>query len=192
MRILGAAALATCLSYPLSAQDPLEGVGFVLGDANAPITIVEFGDFGCPACAEFAVETFPALRAELVAQGRVRWQLIPMALGFRHSKRALQAALCADEQDAFWPMHDALFAEQQRWQRERNPQSVFRQFAAALRLDVEAFEQCYPRRDVSDRIKELTRLGRRYDIPGTPAFLVQVRWIYGAHPPEVFRDAVAR
>lgn len=164
---------------------------YTRGDPAAPITILELGDFGCSACAQFAQETLPAFYERFVATGRVYWRFLPFELGpFRHSQKALKAAICADEQRGFWPMHDLLYERQPDWQRTRNPSAVFRELISELALDTAAFNGCYDDDRTKDRAKALTRRGREFRVRGTPAFRVCGRWIYGALSLKQFVEAV--
>src|SRR5690625_6346899 len=77
----------------------LTGVGYDLGDPCAPISIVEFSDFGCHFCRQFATETFPTLEREYIETGKVRWKYIPFVLGiFPNGDRAAIAGVCAAQQ----------------------------------------------------------------------------------------------
>lgn len=166
--------------------------GFTLGPPEAAVTVIAFTDFGCSACAQFAVETFPALRTEFSEPGRARWESVPVAMGFRHSKQALTAALCADAEGAFWPMHDLLFARQELWQKPRSPKAMLQNLALEVGIDTAAFAACYESGHFKSRVKQLTARGRKHGIRGTPAFLIGETWIYGAQPLSVFREALSR
>ncbi len=186
--LLAAVVLGTAV---VGAQDSPE-VGFVLGPPGADISVIAFTDFGCSACAQFSVGTFPALAAEFIEPGTVRWEVVPVALGFRHSKKALTAALCADRQGAFWPMHELLYARQNVWQKPRNPRAAFQGLALDVGIDTVAFAACCESGRFDRRIKQLTKRGRQHGIRGTPAFLVGERWIYGAQPLRVFRAVLSQ
>ncbi len=189
---LAAALLSVTPAAPFRAQvAPAPDVGFVKGDPTAPVTVVEYGDFGCAACAMFALETLPALEAEFIRTGRVRWRFVPTVLGtFRHSARAAKAAFCAGQQDRFWPMHDRLFARQAEWMRVRDPEAVFRAFADALNLDAVAFSACYREGSTNDRVKRWRRFARSSGIRATPTFLIGDRRAYGALSIQQFRTLV--
>lgn len=169
------------------AQDLLRGVGHGYGDLEAPLLIVEFLDFGCAACAMFALNSFPTLRGELVETGRARWQVVPFDIGrFRHSTLAAVAAECAAEQDAFSAMHTRLFQAQREWSRERDPQTAFLGYARELGLDTGGFAQCYESSRHRDRIRQHGRLAQRMGVRGTPTFVVNGSLIMGALPPDRF------
>ena len=174
----------------LSAQWPdLDGVGFDRGDPDAPLVVVEFADFGCSACTQFALETLPVIEEQLISTGRVRWKLIPFELGaFKRSKEATIAAICAAEQESFWPIHDALFANGGEWKRSHEPQQVFRELIADVGLDTVAFDQCYGSDDAENRAKSLRKLAREAGVRGTPTFFVGGRKLEGAPSTEEFLE----
>ena len=117
------------------AGQKLDEVNYSQGDAAAPVVVVELPDFGCSVCAHFALETFPGIRDRYVDTGQVHWQVVPFDVGsFRHSKEEARAAVCADEQGAFWQMHDLLFA-QRGWSQSRNPTKPLAALATELELD---------------------------------------------------------
>jgi protein-disulfide isomerase len=153
--------------------------------------VVEFGDLGCSACAQFALETWPAIDEEFVQTGRVRWKVVPFVLGaFRNSKEATAAALCAAQQEAFWPMQDRLFHEQKRWSAPRDPRSVLRQLAVTVGVDSVRFERCYQDKETAKRIREFTKLAKQFSVDATPTFLVGERRIRGALPISLFRQVL--
>jgi protein-disulfide isomerase len=171
----------------LAQRPQLESVGFDKGDPDAPLVVVEFADFGCSACTQFALETFPALDSQLISTGRVRWKFIPFNLGaFKRSKEATVAAICAAEQNGFWQFHDLLFARRGEWQPSRKPQQAFQEIALAVGLDTLAFHQCYRDEDAEDRAKNLRKLAREWGVRGTPTFFVGEQKLEGAPPTDEF------
>lgn len=190
--LAGGLASAASPSLPASQELDLPAAGFDRGEPQAPILVVEFGDFGCSACAQFATEVWAAVDAEFVATGKVRWKFVPFVLGaFRHSQRATAAALCAARQDAFWPMHDRLYREQAAWSAARSPDALFRNLASQLGLDTAQFDRCYRDPETAGQVRQLTRLARRLSINATPTFLVGERRIRGALPLASFRQVLA-
>ena len=170
------------------AGQKLDEVNYAQGDAAAPVVVVELLDFGCSACANFALETFPGIRDRYVNTGQVHWQVVPFVLGaFRHSKEAARAAVCADEQGAFWQMHDLLFA-QRGWSQSRNPTKPLAALAAELELDGEAFDSCYHSDEAKDRVERQTRAARRSRVRGTPTFLIDGEMVVGAPDAEQFNQ----
>jgi protein-disulfide isomerase len=83
----------------------LQGIpqsGQVLGDSNAPVTVVEFGDPQCPVCAAFAEQIAPELISSEVKGGSVKYEFQPYLIIGPESKPAMEAALAAGEQGRFW------------------------------------------------------------------------------------------
>lgn len=156
----------------------------VRGPADAPITIVEFSDFQCPFCSRVN-PTLKRLEETYAGRIRVVFRDFPLLQIHPHAGKAAEAAGCADEQGKFWPMHDALFAAQDKLQ----PDDL-KQHATQLGLDMDKFTQCLDsgRRTVEWR-KDLTD-GEAYGVSSTPAFFVNGRMIVGAQPYEEFSAVV--
>lgn len=161
------------------APDP-ERPGFTLagdpykGSEDAVLTIVEFSDFQCPACATHALEVQPTLDEQFVYSGTVRWVFKNLPLQIHpQSPVAAVAAECAGDQELFWEMHDLLFARQAEWT-EGDTDGAIEALAAELELDADAFAACFYSRKALERV-----LPDLYDAAGvvseTPTFIA----IYG-------------
>ncbi|NNK63803.1 MAG: thioredoxin domain-containing protein [Gemmatimonadetes bacterium] len=186
-RGLGFAALGLGFAATTAAaQVDLSEVGHLLGDPDAPVTVVEFSDFACSACAEFAGDSFGELRVKLIESGRVVWRQVPFALGFRRGEEATYAGECAADQGAFWPMHDALFADPERWKRARDLDGAFIEIARAIGLEVDRFTECIDDREPEGRIDAANRAARDLGIRATPAFYIAGRPALGALSVEHF------
>jgi protein-disulfide isomerase len=149
---------------------------------------VEFSDFGCPFCAQFAADSYPDLHIEFVLSGRVRWIYIPFVLGiFPNGAEAASAGFCAGEQDRFWAMRERLYERQHQWRRAGPEREIFREMAAEAGLDGESFERCLESGEASPRIEHSNALAREAGIRATPTFLINGRSVEGALPPDHFR-----
>ncbi|HSW29924.1 MAG TPA: thioredoxin domain-containing protein [Longimicrobiales bacterium] len=127
-------------------DEPLEELIHEITQPGALVTVVEFSDFGCTYCGQFHRETLPALRRDYVATGRVRWRMVPFVLGiFPNGTEAMRAAGCVAEQgeEAFWAMHDTLFARQDDWKETTHVGQLFRSFAVVAGADGDTFAACY-------------------------------------------------
>lgn len=174
LHLMGAAASAQ--------QSPIPAAGFARGVEDAAVVVVEFLDFGCSACAQFATRTFPHVQAEYIETGRVRWIALPFVLGpFRNSDAATRAAFCAGEQGAFWSMHDLLF-EQRAWVSARNPESVLRGLARSAALDTASFDTCIRSASTRNRVRQARSEASRAGVRATPIFLINGRRAMGALP----------
>jgi protein-disulfide isomerase len=177
---------------PASAAAPAtdesaEGLGYTQGSPDAPVTVVEFSDFGCPYCAQFAMEVHPALHREFVETGQVRWRFVPFVLGiFPNGDAAARAGECAGDQDRFWPMHDLLYQRQREWKSDA-PAELFVEYARAAGLDTERFRACLGSERTAERIERNNRAAERAGVRATPSFVVNGRPVEGALPLEHFR-----
>ncbi len=175
------------LRSTLRAQEPvdLDVLGYTRGEPGAPVEIVEFGDFGCSACAEFATRTWTDFHSQFIETGIVAWRFVPFVLGsFRNSQEAATAAECvADlEPEAFWSMHDLLYERQEDWKRRRRPKEELRNFAERVGVDGEAFEDCYDGRSARERIDRNNDIAKTLGVRATPTFFVNGRPLIGAPP----------
>jgi len=164
--------------------------GYDRGAKHAPVTVIEFADFGCRYCAQFALATYPTLADEFVKSGKVRWKYVPFVLGmFPNGDQAARAAECAADQGtkAFDRMHDQLFRRQGEWSRNGDPTGLFRSYAQAAGLDTTRFTACYAGHEPDGRIRASNELADRMGVRATPTFFVNGYRIEGALPAEQFR-----
>jgi len=193
MCTLCAFAIIGCRGAPEGSADPAAGVippgaGYSTGLESAPVTVVEFSDFGCPYCARFALNTYPDIHAEFVMSGRVRWIYLPFVMGtFPNGDAAARAAECAGDQERFWRMRDILYQRQAEWRRDSASDGLFQEFAGEAGLDGAAFQRCYAEDHPGQRIATSNRIARDLSIRATPTFLINGHPIEGALPPEHFR-----
>lgn len=88
----------------------------VKGDANAPVTIIEFTDYQCPFCSRHFEQTFGQIESEYIDTGKVKYVVRDFPLGFHpNAQKAAEAAECAGDQGRYWEMHDQLFSNQGEW-----------------------------------------------------------------------------
>ncbi len=151
--------------------------GVERGDPNAPITILEFGDFQCPACQQFATFVKPQLDLAYVDQGIARFVFhdYPIVSGHPHAFLAARGARCALAQGEqyFWPFHDQLFAHQSTWSFSQGPPTnAFEDYAATIGLDVGDFENCLDSDRFADVVSANMRLGIELGVSGTPTVFV--------------------
>lgn len=154
-----------------------------MGPEDAPIQIVKFSNFPCPHCALLA-EVLHQIKAEYPEEVRVEYRHFP--LGHQeHGMTAAQAAHCAHQQGAFWPMHDLLFASS-----PAHDEEAVRSYARELDLDEAAFSACLAS-DESRRWVESDQLtGRRLGVEGTPSFFINGYQLSGALPMPLLRELI--
>lgn len=157
------------------------------GAADAPVTIIELSDFQCPFCAEFALRTLPALDSAYIATGKVRLVFFNFPLpNHGASWVAAEAAMCAGAQDAFWPMHDRLFASPGPFTRE-----VIDGYGRELGLDMARFRSDLDARTFLDTIRRDYQAAAALGFSSTPMFFINGRPVRGAQPLSVFAEVVA-
>ena len=174
---------------------PVRSEGYVVGSASAPVEVIEFADFECPACAQFATLHEPDVRARLVQTGQIRFRFLDLPLveiGHRNSPTASLAAACANEQGKFWEMHDAIFAVQDRWatQATSNPRGVIDPLARQVGLDVGRYEQCMDSQKFLANIQAHRRAAEQYRVASTPSFVIGGKVYRGSLPYDEFKRYV--
>lgn len=166
----------------------LDDIGHDLGESEAPVLVVEYGDFACGACAQFAHSAWDSVRAEFVDTGRVRWKMVPIELGFWNSEEGARAAECAAGEGRFWEMHDALFEHRDRWVDERNPKDALVDLAAEVGLPRERFRDCYEDEWFEERTDAANEAAKEDGVRGTPTFFINGFRLVGAFPYDQFRS----
>jgi protein-disulfide isomerase len=155
----------------------------VRGNANAPVTIVEFSDFQCPFCARAEGEIVK-VRDTYKDQVKIVYKDYPLPI-HPNAPKAAEASRCAREQDKYWEYHDVLFAN-------HNALEVpnLKKFAADLKLDTAKFDTCLDSGKYADEIAKDMAEGSRVGVSGTPAFFINGRLISGAQPFSAFQEAI--
>jgi protein-disulfide isomerase len=164
----------------------------VIGDPDAPITIVEFTDYQCPFCSRHFLETYPQIVADYVETGQVRYVFMDFPLSSIHpqAQLAAEAARCAGDQDAYVSMHDALFAHQEEWNGRDDAGTIFAGLAAELGLDVADFTACLDSRTHEAAVLADLEEGVRLGVDGTPAFFLNGNLLSGAQPYSAFQEVI--
>jgi protein-disulfide isomerase len=148
------------LRVPVTADDHSEG------PLDAPLTLVEYGDYECPHCGR----AFPIVKQlQKTFKGRLRFifRNFPISQIHDHAVHAAIAAEAAARQDKFWPMHDRIYTHQSRL----NDASL-RQYAADLELDLEQFDRDVVDPALAERVRTDFNGGIRSGVNGTPTFYI--------------------
>lgn len=151
---------------PIPANIPLAGM--TMGAADAPVQIVEWGDFQCPACGILARSIEPQLVSEYIAPGTASFEFRNFAFLGPESQRAAAASVCADQQDAFWPFHDTLYANQHGENQGAFSDARLRAMAEKIGLDVPVFSTCLDDGATADAVAASTAGGRDQGVNATP------------------------
>lgn len=163
--------------------DELPSGGPARGPADAPVTIVEFGDFRCPHCRSVQ----PVLRQVLEAYPNdVRLVYAHLPVVSPESGRAAVAAVAAWRQGRFWEMHDFLFA----LQRQPIDEEILRGRAIQLGMDADRFRLDLRSPDSVAAVEADLAAANRLGVQATPSFFVNGHFLEGAQPFDVFRQLI--
>ncbi len=157
------------LTKPVSPHDHAEG------SIDAPLTLVEYGDYQCPYCGA-AYPVVKRLQKTLGKKLRFVFRNFPLTQVHPYALIAAEAAEAAALQDKFWEMHDLLFEEQNLLKPE-----IVLSWAKKIELNLEQFENDIKQDVVEKRIKEDRQSGIRSGVNGTPTFFINGTRYDGAH-----------
>lgn len=171
-RAHGARYLLDARRYDVQSKGPADG------PATAPVTVVVFGDFECPACGAFA-PTLKRLRQDHGDTVRIVARHFPLS-SHANARRAAEASLCVARQEKYWAMHDALFAETRELTAE-----VLRDAAINTKVDLEAYDRCVASRETAAEVERDIAAARAAEVDGTPAIFVNGRLFTGGRYSEL-------
>ncbi|MCC6404981.1 MAG: thioredoxin domain-containing protein [Candidatus Yanofskybacteria bacterium] len=157
------------LSVPVSAQDNTRG------PADAPVTLVEYSDFQCPACGAFAPVVDNLLKdPDLVGKVRFVYRYFPLTSIHANAQLSSQAAYAAGLQGKFWEMHDLLFKNQTTWQGKSSAgaRDTFVEYARTIGLNALAFTTAMDSAAAAARVKADFDGGLQSGVNSTPTFFV--------------------
>lgn len=156
----------------------------VKGNANAPVTIIEFSEFQCPFCGRFARDTLPEIQKNYIDTGKVKFVYRDFVV-HSTSQKAQEATECAEEQGKYWEMHDLLYNNQGSLDVES-----LRGYASELGLNTVNFNSCLDSGKYTSEVQKDTSDGRSYGVRGTPSFFINGKKLVGAQPYSAFQQAI--
>ncbi len=159
----------TAASQPSKAERP-GATDIAYGPESAQIVLVEYSDFQCDFCADYA-EMLGPLRAKYKDQVRFVFRFFPLP-NHEHGMVSAQAAYAAFLQDKFWEMHDLLYENQAEWSEAADPNSYFETYASELGLDMERFREDLNAQSTKDFISTQYTEGLRAGVNHTPWFII--------------------
>src|SRR6266478_4479637 len=148
------------LTLPVGQRDHWQG------PENAPVTLLEYGDYQCPYCGQ-AYPIVKELQRRLGDRLSFVFRNFPLTQIHQHAQQAAEAAEAAGAQDKFWEMHDALF-EHQRALDDKH----LKEYAAKLGLDEARFSREMAEHSYAARLREDLLSGARSGVNGTPTFFI--------------------
>jgi len=155
----------------------------IQGSSTAPLWVIEVSDFQCPYCKQWHDQTYPQFVDQYVKTGKVRLAYVNFPLAMHvHAFPAAEAAMCAAAQNKFWPMHDALFASQARWETLPSPSPVFDSLAQATGVDMTRWRDCVSSGKMRSLIQADHDRAQRAGASATPSFMIGDKLLAGAVP----------
>jgi protein-disulfide isomerase len=153
------------------------------------VVIVDYSDFGCVHCRNFALGAEKQLRQDYESTGNVRFEYKHFIINPPDTANAANAAECAADQGRFWDYHDLLFSQQGVTQ---NPfaKTALKQYASQLGLDTVRFNSCVDRDEHLDKVYRDSSDGRDAGVEGTPTFFVDGQKLVGEVNYTEFKAAV--
>ncbi len=193
-RIFATLTLLTLVAGPelASAQNTVvekleisEDLGWSVGDAEAPLTVVEFTDISCPYCSSFYSGTRASLQAEFVEGGKVRWITLSYVSGLYPNSEALFLGLeCAGRQDRYDDFLRVAYLDRESWIRadKDEVETVAENLADQVGLDRAAFSSCRTDPSIRERLRDIVTLSREVGVRGTPTWFVDGFLVMGDLP----------
>ncbi len=185
---------------PISKVDVDLGHLPFLGDKNAKVAIVEFGDFQCPFCERFYKQVEKQLIKEYADSGKVKFAFRHYAFldkknfdpnsDSRESTWAALASECANEQGKFWEYHDYLYENQGAENSGAFNKDKLVGFAKILNLNTQQFSTCLESEKYAKNVEEDLAFGQKAGVNGTPATFVNGQIIVGAQPYSAFKTII--
>ncbi|MGI8481512.1 MAG: DsbA family protein [Chthoniobacterales bacterium] len=160
----------------------------VRGSATAPVTLEEFGDFQCAACANTSA-LIHLIENEYGPRLRVIFWQFPLP-NHQHGREAAIAAEAASRQGRFWEMHDLLYGNQVSWVREADVQARFEAYAAKLQLDVDRFRKDATGPEVAAEVDGQRQFGMGRGVRNTPTLFVNNREVSPPFTEESLRKMI--
>jgi protein-disulfide isomerase len=165
-----------------------------LGSPEAPVTMVEVSDYGCPSCRWFHLRAFPTLLSNYIETGKVYYVFKDYPIVSPLGNLAAQAAECAGEQGDYWAMHRELFLSAEAWN-GTDPEAArtaFRALAAQVGLDGSALDACIAEGRYAEEVAGDAAEAQAVGFSGTPTFVVNKNIVIGGQALEVFVDLIDR
>ena len=178
----------------LNKEKLLENTPPIIGDVDAKITILEFGDYQCTFCYKFHQQTLEKIKESYIDTGKVNYTYKDFPLNGLDSILAAEASFCANEQGKYWEYHDTIF---NNWAGERTgwiTSNSLLDFAEQNKLNVNEFTECVNNHKYTQKVIENQKFAENIGINATPSFLIfndeKLVRVIGAQPIEKFVEAI--
>ncbi|MEK7662026.1 MAG: thioredoxin domain-containing protein [Patescibacteria group bacterium] len=161
------------------------------GAPNPKITLIEYGDFQCPACRSYegVVQQLSKDFKDTLSFGYRHFPLVQIHQNALLSSKASEAA---GLQGGFWEMHDILYEKQSEWSTASNGKEIFIGYAKSLGLDIARFEKDLESAELTKKIEANYRDGLRLDVSSTPTFFLNGKKIKSPGSLEDFKKLIEK
>lgn len=142
------------------------------GSADAPVTIIEFGDYQCPKCDQWFQNEKPTITADYIDTDKAKLYFVDFPFLGADSNNAANASYCANDQGKFWEYHSTLYNNQGDINGGWANVDTLKQFGADLGLDTVKFNACVDSNKHADRVSYNKNVGASHGVEGTPVFII--------------------
>lgn len=146
--------------------------GMTIGRADAPVKLVEYGDYQCPYCAQFNSNGMPPLLDQYIASGLVQLTFVPFSFIGDESVRAAEAVACANDQGRFWEMHDGIYGNHSGENNGAYSDDRLRQIAEFAGLDMATYDACMSDGIHENQIDTWNQQAQAAGVTSTPSFTI--------------------
>jgi len=167
----------------------------LLGSPDAPITMVEYGDYQCSNCQRFATQVKPLIIENYINSGKVKLIFKDFTIYGNDSVNGAIATHCASEQNKFWEMHDFIYQNQKAVNSGWLSEDSIKKLASGIGLDMQQFNACFDGKRYTQRVTENFNDGKAAGVKGTPTFIIidgkgQIVTVAGAQPFNTFKQVL--
>ncbi|MEM3065675.1 MAG: thioredoxin domain-containing protein [Candidatus Nitrosotenuis sp.] len=194
--IIGAIAASGVGLGPTKTAIDTSGGSPILGSESAPVTIIEFGDYQCPFCQRWNLQTKPLIEQNYINSGKAKLVYVDLPIVGADSLKAHASSYCASEQGLYWQYHDHLYKNQGHendgWAKPQNLKVLASKLDG---LDTQKFNECLDSGKYENRVKENKNIAMKGGARSTPTFVIigpdgsETR-ISGAQPYSIFQSAI--
>lgn len=174
----------TILSNTISESD------WARGNKDAKVTLIEYGDFQCPACGAYH-PLVKQLVQEFGNDVHFAFRNFPLRQAHPNAELAARAAEAAGRQDKFWEMHDMLFEHQKDWSLKSRPKDIFADYAGRIGIDQATFEQDIELDAVQQEVQQDFTSGNASGVDATPTFFLNGTKIKSPQGYEEFKKIIS-
>jgi protein-disulfide isomerase len=166
--------IASPRASPAKMGEPGADPPHSIGEAKAPVTLEEFGDFQCPPCGALH-PILKTMEHEFGPRLRIIFREFPLVPTHEHALAAARSAEAAGMQGKFWEMHDLLYENQKSWSNAFDVRPIFEGYAAKIGLNLEKFKRDLSSETVAQRILQDGKRARSLGVVGTPTVFMNGR-----------------